>query len=155
MTLKLVEPTPEPQLIPTSRGCDCKHRPCYRLLSDYFYVDETTFDEPVVIFVPAGFHCDLASVPRLVRPLIEPYELSIIGPFIHDVLYRYAGQLPKGWLLPDEPPRAYTLRQTDALLKRIMDQEGIPEWRGTVAWLGVRAGGWWSWRKAKRRWRVS
>ena len=101
-------------------------------------------DGPNLITVPEGFEFDLASIPRLFWWLIAPFELSIAAPLLHDFLYHHEGDLPPGSI---EPPRAYTRLQADRLFRDIMQTEGVPAWRRTLAFLAVRAFGWLGWRQ--------
>ncbi|MDD3620701.1 MAG: DUF1353 domain-containing protein [Desulfobulbaceae bacterium] len=41
------------------------------------------------VLIPAGFACDLASVPRLFWPLIPPDGIFMIPGIVHDFLYRF------------------------------------------------------------------
>ena len=110
----------------------------WRLEADYTYRDGDT-----AITVPAGFRFDLSSVPRLFWPLIAPFELSVAGPLVHDFLYRHGGRAPEGAV---EPPRTYTRREADGLFRTMIEAEGVPAWRRTIAYLAVRAFGGGAWR---------
>jgi hypothetical protein len=134
---------PQPDIRKRAFGCN-DHAPCYKLMSTYEYVDEVTFPVTVVLRIPAGFHYDGASIPRLVWSVIDDDDLKLVGPLVHDALYRYGGDLPKGWLLPEER-RFYTRGEADYLFKYILNEEGVAEWRENFAWLGVKFGGWASW----------
>lgn len=96
------------------------------------------------ITVPNLFRFDLASVPRLFWRIIAPFELSMTAPLIHDLLYRYRGKLPSGFI---DPPKTYSRLETDQLFRAIMDQEGISAWRRVLAYYSVRWFGWLAWRK--------
>lgn len=95
--------------------------------------------------VRAPFDFDLASVPRVVWPVIGPHELGIISPLLHDWLYRCGGVAPPdfGWLTPD---RTYTRGEADRLFLSTMKREGVPWLRRNVAYAAVRAFGRGSWR---------
>jgi hypothetical protein len=111
----------------------------WRLGSAYTYRDgETT------ITIPAGFVFDLSSVPRPFWSLIAPFELSIVAPLLHDVLYRHGGNLPAGWV---SPPRAYTRAEVDRMFRRIMEAEEVSPWRRVLAYWAVRVFGRSAWRK--------
>ena len=107
------------------------------LEGDYAYQDGATR-----LTVPAGFRFDLASVPRLFWALVAPFELSIVGPLLHDFLYRYAGDPPPP---ATQPPRRYTRREADALFRDVMAAEGVPAWRRHAAYLATRLFGARSW----------
>jgi hypothetical protein len=90
-----------------------------------------------MIQIPAGFIFDLASVPRMLWWLIAPFELSIVGPLLHDYLYRVDGAR-----------EGYTRKQVDELFERLMYLEGISGWRRRAAYRAVRVFGGGSWREA-------
>lgn len=138
---------PEPDVRVRFRGCR-KHTPCYRLNTEYEYVDDFTFDVPVRIRLPRFYHSDGASVPRPVHPIIGPLDLSVTAFLVHDYITQHAGVLPFGAVVPY---RTYSILQTHRLFKRIMDQEGVPEWREFFGYAGVLVGGWIPWLKNKRR----
>ena len=95
--------------------------------------------------IPKGFRFDLASIPRLfwVVPGFAPFELSTAAPLVHDYLYRFEGHLPAGQVVP---PRRFTRREADMYFRLIMKNEGVGVIRRTLAWWGVRLGGWIAWR---------
>lgn len=140
---------PEPDVRTRYFGC-ADHAPCHKLMSDYEYTDEITFPVPVVIHIPAGFHYNGASIPHFVRSLLDNDDLKLAAPLIHDALYRYGGDLPQGWLKPEER-RFYTRAETDYLFKYILEQDGIAEWREAAAWLGVRLGGRGAWDSRRKQ----
>lgn len=109
----------------------------WRLEGDYVYRDDG-----VTITVPEGFRFDLSSIPRLLWWLIAPFELSISAPLLHDFLYQ------KGGSAPDEidPDKDYTRADTDALFRKMMEQEGVTGWRRGAAYLAVRLFGRFAWR---------
>ena len=110
----------------------------WQLEADYTYRDGDT-----AITVPKGFRFDLSSVPRAFWSAIAPFELSIVAPLLHDFLYRYGGEPPAGSVVP---PRTYTRAETDRLFRAIMEAEGVPAWRRTLAYLAVRTFGRGAWR---------
>lgn len=59
----------------------------FTLLSELVY--EMTGSS--VIKVPKGFKCDLASVPRIIWPLIGPYGKWTNAAIVHDYLYSRQG----------------------------------------------------------------
>lgn len=109
----------------------------WRLESDYSYRGNG-----VTITVPDGFQFDLSSIPRPLWWLIAPFELSISAPLLHDFLYQSGGNAPHAI----EPDKEYTRSDTDALFKRIMEQEGVAGWRRGAAYLAVRVFGGFAWR---------
>jgi Protein of unknown function (DUF1353) len=107
----------------------------WRLERDYRYQDRDT-----QIMVPAGFRFDLASVPRIFWPLSAPFELSIVGPLLHDYAYRTGGRMQT------DPPREYTRADADRVFYEAMGLEGVPRWRAVPAWAAVRLFGRPAWR---------
>jgi Protein of unknown function (DUF1353) len=109
----------------------------WQLEADYTYQDgETT------ITVPQGFRFDLSSVPRAFWSVIAPFELSIVAPLLHDFLYRYGGSPPAGTV---DAPRTYTRAEADRMFRTIMEIEGVPAWRRTLAYWAVRTFGRGAW----------
>ena len=88
----------------------------------------------VRICVPAGFETDLNSVPRGFRWLVSVVD-GIEGAIVHDFLYRVPGKHGRAWA--DEGLAT-------------MDKDQIGWLTRNVKWLGVRAGGWFTWRKMRR-----
>lgn len=78
--------------------------------------------------VPAGFECDLSSVPRVVWSIMAPHELSIVAGLMHDWLYR-SSHVP------------ISRRKADWLFKEIMKNEGVKQWRWRAAYAAVRGWG--------------
>jgi hypothetical protein len=77
-------------------------------------------DLPVV---PAGFRSDLSSIPRVLWPFVGPHELGLSSGVMHDFLYRSSG---------------YSRAFADEAFRRLMEWEGIPQSRRTVAYIAVR-----------------
>ncbi len=104
----------------------------------------------VVFKIRQGFIHDGASVPRLVWTIsgLRPDGLLRAAALIHDALYQNCGQLPLGWMLPNRP---FTRAESDTAFREIMKLAGVGWWKRKVAYAGVRAGGWASWRKHRRR----
>ena len=92
--------------------------------------------------VPKGFRFDLASVPRCLWWAIAPFELSLSGALLHDWMYRNGGLVNSSHM----PHRShYTRQQADSLFLILMEKEGVPYWRRTLAYLAVRCFGWRAW----------
>ena len=96
-----------------------------------------------VITIAAPFEFDLSSIPRMIWPIIAPFELSIVAPLVHDFIYHYRGRLPANAIAP---AREFSRVQTDVLFKEIMDAEHVEAWRSTAAYRAVRMFGWLYWR---------
>lgn len=61
----------------------------FTLLEELNY--STTEKMCVRVIVPKGFRCDLASVPRVIWPLIGPYGKWTNAAIVHDYLYSEEG----------------------------------------------------------------
>lgn len=83
--------------------------------------------------LPIDFEFDLASVPRVLWPVISSFELSIVAPLIHDYLYRHMGR-PHYHL----PIRKITRLQADQIFYDMMILEGVPKWKADAAYRCVR-----------------
>lgn len=105
----------------------------------------------VLFKIEVGFIHDGASVPRLAWTLsgLRPDGLLRAAALIHDVLYRYLGDLPFGWVRPTS--RMFTRKQSDLALYDIMRMAGLGRLKAGAAYYAVRAGGWVSWRRHARR----
>ncbi len=133
---------PQPDIRPIKAGQ-------YRLKSTYRlgYRD-------VVFKIHQGFIHDGASVPRLVWTIsgLRPDGLLRAAALIHDALYQHCGKLPFGWVLPTNVlTNTFTRAESDVIFREIMKLAGVGWWKRKVAYAGVRAGGWASWRKHRRR----
>jgi hypothetical protein len=104
------------------------------------YFDQAT---GAVIYVPAGFTCDLASVPQFFQSIVPKWGKLNRAAIIHDWLYRHQGK----------PASPFTLclarAECDRIFRDIMKADGVSFWTRWDAWLGVRLGGWAAW-DAKR-----
>jgi hypothetical protein len=89
-----------------------------------------------------GYEFDLASVPRVVWPVIAPFELSILAPLFHDLLYEFKGRPPADLV---QPFRTFTRQEADDLFLHLMEMERVSGWRRNLAYTAVRAAGWVAW----------
>ena len=85
-----------------------------------------TTGEGEVIYVPAGFRTDFASIPRFLWRIIGPpatgkYRKAAV---IHDWLYRTEG-------LP------YSKLRSDEIFLEAMKHSGVEAWRRTAIYQGV------------------
>jgi hypothetical protein len=81
-------------------------------------------------YVPPTFITDLASIPRLVHPVLSPNGNSRRAAVLHD--YRYC--VKQG-----------TREQADALFLEALEAEGVNLITRRLMWLAVRAWGWRYW----------
>jgi hypothetical protein len=95
--------------------------------------------------VPAGFIFDYASVPRIVRPLIQSTDLSTAPPAAHDWLYRHGGRVRAltGELLH------YRRSEADRLLYELAEECRVPRWRRWLAWKACARFGARAWKQPK------
>lgn len=134
---------PYPQIVPLGGNR-------YRLALDYIYEWAAEGGEYRLV-VPAGFECDLASVPRLLWFYISPFDL---GPAAvpHDWIYAHGGHLPHGsqlhrvlgvWVETHEP---WTRHNCDRLFARMMREAGVSKTKRRNAYRAVRWFGRGAWR---------
>lgn len=89
---------------------------------------------PVVIY--KGVVTDFASIPRLLRWIIDKDDKGItMAALTHDVLYATE------WM---------DRRTSDAIFLQIMKHRRAPWWRRTMAYMGVRLGGGFTWKLHKK-----
>jgi hypothetical protein len=121
----------------------------YRLLEDYVYHWEKEGVRYRLV-VPAGFTCDLASIPRLLWWYISPFDLGSAA-VPHDWLYAHGGRVPSGshsvmengvWQEVGQP---WTRKDADRLFGRMMREAGVHPAKRKRAYRAVRlfgAGAW-------------
>lgn len=111
-----------PELIPIGKGRE------WRLAADLTFVSDThgTFT------IPAGFECDLSSIPLGGGGLARPTDWPQAG-VLHDACYR--GVLDVSRAVSDDLYR-------EALLSL-----GCPSWVARSRWLVLRAVGWRAYRR--------
>ena len=90
----------------------------------------------IVFEIPIDFEFDLASVPRVLWPVVSSFELSIVAPLIHDYFYRYRGQP-----VHHTPARQVTRAEANRIFYEMMLLEGVPAWKARAA---LRAVQWFS-----------
>lgn len=119
----------QPDIRPTGPGE-------YTLYTEYRYDKKTVPYR--MLWIPAGFKYDGASVPRFLWSVsgIRPDGLIRAAALIHDFIYRYAG-----W------NGLYTRKQADALFRHIIREAGLGWWTAVRAYRAVRLFGWIPWRK--------
>ena len=76
-----------------------------------------------------GFRTDLASVPRLLWPLVPPFGRYSMAAVVHDFLYAQGGR---------EADRC----QADWAFYHLMVALGVRPWRRVLMFLAVRLFGW-------------
>jgi hypothetical protein len=79
--------------------------------------------------VPAGFHTDFATVPRVVSWLVPRFGTYTLAAILHD------------WLCTEGiSSGAVTSRDADGIFRRVMRESGVPVLRRWLMWAGVRWG---------------
>jgi hypothetical protein len=97
------------------------------------------------LVVPNGFTCDGASTPRAMWSLgFAPFELGFAPAFVHDWLYRHAGQITVRTASGDTT-RTFTEEDADEFFLDLMAQCDIDVVKRDAAFAGVRAAGHSSW----------
>lgn len=119
------------------------------------------FDLVVVIdgerlTIPAGFESDGASVPRFLWSLYPPFgELYEPATWLHDYCYQHAeafdGTSGFAAFARGCVEAGMTRGLADRLLYYGAIALGFRESGAKTLWLGVRAGGWLPWRRARRK----
>ncbi len=84
------------------------------------------------ITVPAGFITDLASIPRLLHPLIPVNGRHRAAAIVHDYLYA---------------TQTLTRAECDAVFLEAMEACGVRWTQRWAMYSAVRAGGWVAWRQ--------
>lgn len=116
-------------------------RTCFVLREDFKFHEP---DYNVTYTVRAGFATDFASIPAVVRGIIDNDDPNIMfAAVIHDANYRglleitmHVGTTPTTWATHHDRETA------DDLLIDIMKVCGAPKWKQRAVWLSVRAFGW-------------
>ncbi len=100
-----------------------------------------------IITAKKGFRSDLASIPRLFWAIIASFELSLVAPIMHDLIYRCGGSviLPAGDVSP--AGKTFNRKDADDLFLELMTRSNISYWKRNVAYLAVRAFGQSSWKE--------
>ena len=106
------------------------------------------------LVIPKYYVTDGASVPRLAWSLtgIRPDGLNRAAALIHDIIYDFKGELPEGvhFVLKKgeyvEANYKWTRKETDRICCRLLRQAGVSKVKRRMAYIGVRIGGWFSWK---------
>lgn len=94
------------------------------------------------ITAPAGMVTDLASIPRMVSPVLAPDGPYVEAAVIHDFLYRSSGTCTwKKHPTSCSRKAPYARNEADDILDQAMADIGVTAWQRWLVWSGVRAGG--------------
>lgn len=94
-----------------------------------------------VIIAPKGFQMDLASIPRLLRPLFPVHGRHTRAAVIHDWLYAANGRIFSG---------TFSRADSDYVFLEAMTVLGVGWFKRRTMYLGVRVGGWVAWRSHQK-----
>jgi hypothetical protein len=118
-------------------------REIWILVDDYRITVPLPTEGSVSLQIPAGFEFDLASVPRIVWPLISSFELSLVAPLIHDYFYEFTGSPVYHEKVPALDFRSHYHRVTryeaDQIFLQMMLREGVKRWKARSSYAAVRA----------------
>jgi len=89
--------------------------------------------------VPAGYVCDLATIPALARVFFAPHGAMTRAAVFHDALYTDDAVGGSHWSRKD----------ADDFFLRLMATTGVGWLARNLAWAAVRVGGWAMWRDGK------
>lgn len=79
--------------------------------------------------IPKGFQTDLASIPRIVWPIMSPAHSSLIpAAIVHDWFYRKTCE--------------FTRLQTDLIFYHMLRNDGVSTARASLMYYSVRTFGW-------------
>lgn len=110
------------------RFSDLKVKLC-RGSREWVLLDDLTWTDPAgnKHVVPAGFHSDFASVPRVMRIFAMSDAISAAPAIHHDHIYRVS-HIGRRW--------------ADDLFFHALRSNGAPAWAAWSYWLAVRLFGW-------------
>lgn len=105
---------------------------CIKPMVDYQY--KTCHDIKFIVnkkrfLIPKNFETDLASIPKIIWPIVSPAHSSLMRPaIIHDWFYRKNCK--------------FSRFQTDLIFYYMLKNDGISEFSATTMYAAVRIFGW-------------
>ncbi|WP_335978616.1 DUF1353 domain-containing protein [Fusobacterium polymorphum] len=90
-----------------------------------------------LIHIPAGFKCDLASVPRIFRNIINTYGDHTRAAVIHDWLYRNGHKL------------GVSRKEADKVFLAVMKEQGVGFFKRQLMYRAVRTFGIFAYKKGE------
>jgi hypothetical protein len=102
---------------------------------DFAVIDNARGHHARIVFVPAGYRHDGASVPRLAGIAIQKTDLGEVPAATHDKLYQTGGLFG-----------LYSRAEADALFRDLMALYGVTWWKRQAAYRAVRLFGGGAWR---------
>jgi len=103
------------------------------VFKEFQYVREP-YPDGEKITIPAGFHTDFASVPRIFWVFISPVDTHGKAAVLHDYLYR---------------KELYPRHICDKIFKEAMKSISVPRWKVFLIYWNVRIFGFFVWLKRK------
>jgi hypothetical protein len=102
-----------------------------------------TFTRPngEAVTMPAGMQTDLASIPRLLWPILPPDGPWGEAALPHDLCYSSHGAMTWHGHAGRSRPAPYVRAECDQILDEAMATLGVPRVQRVIIWLGVRIGG--------------
>lgn len=92
--------------------------------------------DPSTVTVPQGLLTDLASAPRIARPIVGRVGRHLEASIVHDYLY-------VAWQdLPDGKPRRQDRDFADSLMRAAMKKANVGRIRRALIYAAVRVAGW-------------
>lgn len=91
-----------------------------------------------LIRIPKGFLCDLASIPRIFRPILSVNGDHREAAILHDWLYYKKGHAALS---------IFTREECDKLFLEAMLESGVSKAKSYLMFAGVRVGGWVAWNR--------
>lgn len=120
--------------MPFESDLELRHRPgqaCWELIRSLHY----RCSDASEVIVPAGYLSDLASVPQLVRQIVDPQTPAARRPaVVHDFIYTHLGH-------------RFTKRQADLIFYQALLEEGMHRCLAWLVWRAVRLGGQGTWKQ--------
>jgi hypothetical protein len=104
--------------------------------------EQIIYWEGFTFIIPVGYRCNLGSVPWLFQPIVRPTGRGNLGFLAHDFVYDDDAPLPV-----DGNGAEMSRMQGDEMMRDFLLFAGMAKWRADVAHHGVRAGGWFSFKK--------
>jgi hypothetical protein len=94
--------------------------------------------------IPAGFICDLSSIPWPIAwlPGFHCYSFGIEAPSVHDWLYQHGGIIDG---------IRVTRKRADQMYRNLAQARGVGKIRAWTAYVMLRGFGWFAWRSMPKR----
>ena len=101
---------------------------CIRPMIEYHYQTCNRINFTInnnQFYIPANFETDLASIPKVIWPIMAPAHSSLIRPaIVHDWFYRKTCD--------------FTRHETDLIFYHMLRNEGVSKFRASIMYYAVR-----------------